>query len=432
MFFRLLSLIVALTIPLHAESPVFQGLRNAAVAAAPPADQAATEIRTAAAGFLSGYLKQNSGNHLAERHSGSTRIWTEMRNLRLSRLTRTIPTAAEAARGISECVLVLPDYDSFRTYSVETSQWSQWRPGRDIFIPANIRVTRITGGAWTASPDNFPQLTRFSAHGDPSITSSLLRKIPSAPPAAAAFHSTFIQPAPQIAAASSVSAAIKQSGDQLGATATFLMLMVILAAALFLIPLAVLQGYLESPATKGRRGERRVIMGVLGKLDPLLYQHFNDLYLPHPDGHGTTQIDHVVVSPFGIFVIETKNYTGWIFGSEKQSQWTQQIYRRKSRFQNPLHQNHLHVRALSAFLSLPVERFHSAVFFVGSCQLKTPLPANVVTCDHLAWIRSHSQQILGHSVVPTIAAGLRELERTTDRQQAAITHVQTLAARTSC
>ncbi len=52
-----------------------------------------------------------------------------------------------------------------------------------------------------------------------------------------------------------------------------------------------------------------------------------------------TQLDHVVVSRFGVFVIETKNYRGWIFGSEKQPQWTQQIYRQKNRFQNPLHQN---------------------------------------------------------------------------------------------
>jgi hypothetical protein len=47
-------------------------------------------------------------------------------------------------------------------------------------------------------------------------------------------------------------------------------------------------------------------------------------------------------------VIETKNYKGWILGDEKQRQWMQQIYGKKNRFQNPLHQNQLHVRALVA------------------------------------------------------------------------------------
>jgi len=38
-----------------------------------------------------------------------------------------------------------------------------------------------------------------------------------------------------------------------------------------------------------------------------------------PDGEGsTTQIDHFLLSPYGLFVIETKNYKGWIFGSERQ------------------------------------------------------------------------------------------------------------------
>jgi len=65
---------------------------------------------------------------------------------------------------------------------------------------------------------------------------------------------------------------------------------------------------------------------TLNKLDRKQYAVFHDLYLPRPDGKGTAQIDHVVVSPFGIFVIETKNMAGWIFGDERSRQWTQSIY----------------------------------------------------------------------------------------------------------
>jgi hypothetical protein len=51
----------------------------------------------------------------------------------------------------------------------------------------------------------------------------------------------------------------------------------------------------------------------------------NDIYLPLDDG-STTQIDHVVVSPFGVFVIETKTYKGWIFGNPRDAQWTQALH----------------------------------------------------------------------------------------------------------
>ena len=66
----------------------------------------------------------------------------------------------------------------------------------------------------------------------------------------------------------------------------------------------------SSPQNIGKRGERRVAR----KLDWLSKEYItlNDLLLP--TRYGTTQIDHVVVSPYGIFVIETKNYKGWILG----------------------------------------------------------------------------------------------------------------------
>src|SRR6185503_2424889 len=52
--------------------------------------------------------------------------------------------------------------------------------------------------------------------------------------------------------------------------------------------------------------------------------------------NGTTQIDHILIADTGIFVIETKHYQGWIFGGPNQSQWTQVIYKKKSKFQNPI------------------------------------------------------------------------------------------------
>ena len=99
------------------------------------------------------------------------------------------------------------------------------------------------------------------------------------------------------------------------------------------VALRVLLLWLNSPAQKGKRGEKQVT-GRLRKGLPDEYRILDDIYLPLPDGT-TTQIDHIVVSQYGVFVVETKTYSGWIFGDEKSKEWTQSIYHKKSRFQNP-------------------------------------------------------------------------------------------------
>ena len=84
---------------------------------------------------------------------------------------------------------------------------------------------------------------------------------------------------------------------------------------------------------KGWIGEIKTGFSLWAGLDSNLYHRFHDVIIP--SSHGTTQVDHILVSPFGIFVVETKNYKGWIYGSEDQSAWTQVIYKSKHKFQNP-------------------------------------------------------------------------------------------------
>lgn len=100
------------------------------------------------------------------------------------------------------------------------------------------------------------------------------------------------------------------------------------------------------------------------------------------DDTGSTQIDHLFVSPYGLFVVETKNYKGWIFGSANSAQWTQNTGRYKHRFQNPLQQNYRHTMALSQLLGIGHEHIHSLIMFTGGAQFKTPLPNNVCTLSH--------------------------------------------------
>ena len=140
--------------------------------------------------------------------------------------------------------------------------------------------------------------------------------------------------------------------------------------------LLILRLILRSAWFKGRLGEFQINFGVRLLLDRGIYRLIKNVTLRV--GDGTTQIDQIVISPYGIFVIETKNMKGWIFGSPNQAEWTQQIYRFKQKFQNPLRQNYAHVKAVRELLSVGRHQVYNVVVFVGDCTLKTPMPAEVV------------------------------------------------------
>ena len=106
-----------------------------------------------------------------------------------------------------------------------------------------------------------------------------------------------------------------------------------------------------------------------------------DLILPL-DNDDLTEVDHLVVSKYGVFVIETKNYAGWIFGSEHQAKWTQQIYKKKSQFQNPLRQNYKHCLAVGKLLCL-ISNIESVVVFTERSDFKTVMPSNVIKIGSL-------------------------------------------------
>ena len=101
------------------------------------------------------------------------------------------------------------------------------------------------------------------------------------------------------------------------------------------------------PLIKGSLGEATV-SGILGFLDKDKYKVIHNVMIP--SGLSTTQVDHVIVSCYGIFVIEGKNYKGWILGSENGDKWTQSIYGHKNQFMNPIHQNYGHVKAIEVLL----------------------------------------------------------------------------------
>ncbi|MHB8076695.1 NERD domain-containing protein [Desulfosporosinus fructosivorans] len=133
---------------------------------------------------------------------------------------------------------------------------------------------------------------------------------------------------------------------------------------------------LFKPKIKGLIGEKTISV-FLSRLDPTKYMVINDLMLK-TEGK-TSQIDHVVISNYGIFVIETKNYKGWILGDEHGEQWTQVIYKRKEKFYNPIRQNDGHILALKQNLQEYQElSYISIIVFSINADLKVKTNSKVI------------------------------------------------------
>ncbi len=118
-------------------------------------------------------------------------------------------------------------------------------------------------------------------------------------------------------------------------------------------------------ASKGEYGEHLILEAIL-KLSPD-NKILQNLYIPIRNG--STEIDVVWVSRKGIFVFESKNYGGWIFGSENSEQWMQIIYDDRRQFYNPIKQNNTHIYALRRIISKDVN-YYNIVVFSNRCEIK--------------------------------------------------------------
>lgn len=120
----------------------------------------------------------------------------------------------------------------------------------------------------------------------------------------------------------------------------------------------------------GRRGEKLTerelnLVKLLGRKGQVL----RNIYVPKDNGE-TSEIDVVFITQKGIFVIESKNYSGWIFGDEKDTYWTAMLpNREKNRFYNPIKQNRTHIKWLGQYLGEDIPLF-SIVVFSERCELK--------------------------------------------------------------
>ncbi|MFC2025345.1 NERD domain-containing protein [Chloroflexota bacterium] len=130
------------------------------------------------------------------------------------------------------------------------------------------------------------------------------------------------------------------------------------------------------PHIKGWLGEVKTQISQKVFFDSKVYSTFTNFIIK--DESGSTQIDHITVSRYGIFVVETKDWSGWIYGNERVDKWTQNIFGNKTQLQNPLRQNYRHTMSLSKYLNIAHEKIKPIVMVWGDCEFKTKMPRNVI------------------------------------------------------
>ena len=137
----------------------------------------------------------------------------------------------------------------------------------------------------------------------------------------------------------------------------------------------------------GKAGEFWV-KGELSKLNKQIYYVINDVTIQ--ESNSTHQIDHIVVSQYGIFVVETKQYNGYISGNEYDKKWVQN---KKYYINNPIHQNYGHVKCLERVLGLPENKFIPIICIPSTAKI------NIKSKKHIARIYNLNEIIMSYTTV---------------------------------
>ena len=197
--------------------------------------------------------------------------------------------------------------------------------------------------------------------------------------------------------------------------------------------LLVLCLWLRTKHAKGVLGEFAGKLAVKQWLPESGYELFSDVMLQ--DKRGTTQIDHVVVSRFGIFVIEAKGISGKLYASSETKYRTWKVYRngRGYTFQNPYLQNYRHRCALAEVLDVSLEVLHDVIFFPHEeLVVATPeklLPSFVTGRRGLAaYVLSFKEQVFTAEEVSRLTAIL-SLKRMENSRENKKKHTADLKAR---
>lgn len=165
--------------------------------------------------------------------------------------------------------------------------------------------------------------------------------------------------------------------------------------------------------TPRHKSAEMMVSSQLRSLDKRHYVVFDNIVLPAGDGKSYTEIDHIVVSPFGIWCIETKSHRGQIYGYKNASIWRQYLGKKSFSLQNPYHQNHRHTYILHRILGLDIDvEIHNTVIFTDASKVtidKTPTSLDI---DHaIRAIKAQHRPIFTQKQCETILQTLGRYDR---------------------
>lgn len=174
---------------------------------------------------------------------------------------------------------------------------------------------------------------------------------------------------------------------------TVLLFMIIIITALLL---AILIS--NSTTYKGKSGEKMVAERLDILDDP---KYIMNNIMINENGK-SRQIDHIAITKYGVFVIETKNYSGSVYGKEKSNEWKQYLNKQCFKFKNPIHQNFGHLQIVKKEIGDITNEVFSIVAFIRRCTLKVDTTTPVIYEDQLAQYIRNKPQVLNEEQIKQI------------------------------
>lgn len=165
---------------------------------------------------------------------------------------------------------------------------------------------------------------------------------------------------------------------------------------------------------KGVVGEQVINLAMLRLLlDKSEYHVFQNVPLSTKDG--TAHINFIVASQYGVFMIETLNMQGRIFGYAEIDRWVEEFHKSKRTFPNPLKGIGVHANILRTILGLDAHKLFPVLSFVGGVSFKTPMPDHVTrTGGYVRYIKSKTMPIMTKADVARV---VRNIEAYVEKHQ---------------
>ena len=127
------------------------------------------------------------------------------------------------------------------------------------------------------------------------------------------------------------------------------------------------------------------------------------------------QIDHIAITEYGVFVIETKNYSGKIYGRETSTKWQYYLGRQKYEFINPIHQNYGHTKIVRDIISDEKIYIEPIIVFVDGCKLNVYTKSKVTYASMVVRYIQSKQKTLAVEKIDNIYNEIM-LNRITDEE----------------